>query len=446
MMRSATITAVMVAVLLVFSGVPTAAAAGSVGRGVTVRSWYFAEGTTDWGFEEYICIQNPCIEDATVTATYMLPEDSGAGQVVGDPIIVPAFSRTTITVSNQVGASDVSVKIDADEKVICERSMYWNGRIDGHDSIGVTEPHKTWYLAEGCTDYGFEEYICIQNPGSDDATVNMTYNTSSGPVKRDPLVVPGGSRVTVKVNDDLAAPCDVSTRVESDVPVVAERAMYWDSRRGGHSSIGVSSPSSQWFLAEGSTDWGFDTYILLQNPGGNDATVDLKLLGANGFVEANDIRLPAGSRFTFIARDAVGSTDFSTWVESDEDIICERSMYWNNGTGKAGHDTVGVTGATFNCYLAEGCTAYGFETYLLICNPNGEENDVQVTYMTSEGAVPHGGITMAPYSRETILVNEVLPPGDVSMHVAGELPIVAERAMYWRLRGGGHDSIGLMEK
>ena len=443
-MRRATITAALVAVLLVFSGIPMAVAGTGRREMTTVRSWYFAEGTTDYGFEEYICVQNPSPRDAMVRATYMLPESDGAGQIAGDPFVVPPFSRTTITVGNQVGASDVSVKIDADEKVICERSMYWNGRIDGHDSIGVTAPYTTWYLAEGCTDYGFEEYVCIQNPRAGDATVNITYNTPSGPVERKPLEVPAGSRVTVKVNDDLP-PCDVSTRVESDVPVVAERAMYWDSRRGGHSSIGVSSPSSQWFLAEGSTDWGFDTYILLQNPGGNDATVDLRLLGANGVVEVNDIGLPAGSRYTFNARDAVGSTDFSTWVESDEDIICERSMYWNNGTGKAGHDTVGVTGATFNCYLAEGCTAYGFETYLLISNPNGEENDVQVTYMTSGGAVPHGGITMAPYSRETILVNEVLPPGDVSMHVAGELPIVAERAMYWHLRGGGHDSIGLME-
>jgi hypothetical protein len=28
---------------------------------------------------------------------------------------------------------------------------------------------------------------------------------------------------------------------------------------------------------------------------------------------------------------------------------------------------------------------------------------------------------------------------------SGELPVVAERAMYWHLKGGGHDSIGLME-
>ena len=421
---------------------PTGVAGGAATAAVS--SWYFAEGTTAHGFEEYICVQNPTLSDATVLATYMLSGGSGGGQVQGDPFVVPAFSRTTITVSNEVESGDVSVKVEGDREIICERSMYWNGRIDGHDSIGVTAPRETWYLAEGCTDYGFEEYVCIQNPQARDAEVDITYMTSEGPVKRNPLAVPAGSRVTVKVNDDLG-PCNVSTKVESDRPVVAERAMYWDSRRGGHASIGVDSPAARWFLAEGSTDWGFDTYVLIQNPGGDDATVNVTFLTEDGEQKIGGITVPAGSRYTLDTRQSVGSTDFSTSIESDREIICERSMYWNNGTGKAGHDTVGVTEATYNCYLAEGCTAYGFDTYLLISNPNGEENDVQVTYMTSEGAVPHGGITMAPYTRQTVHVNQYLPPGDFSIHVAGEYAIVAERAMYWHSRGGGHDSIGLMK-
>jgi len=58
--------------------------------------------------------------------------------------------------------------------------------------------------------------------------------------------------------------------------------------------------------------------------------------------------------------------------------------------------------------------------------------------------VPLGGITMPPDSRTTVNVNANLPPTDVSIQVTGELPIMAERAMYWNNRGGGHDSIGLM--
>jgi hypothetical protein len=33
---------------------------------------------------------------------------------------------------------------------------------------------------------------------------------------------------------------NVSTQVDSNQPVVAERAMYWNNRVGGHDSIGYS--------------------------------------------------------------------------------------------------------------------------------------------------------------------------------------------------------------
>ncbi|MBU4301392.1 MAG: hypothetical protein KKE56_01355, partial [Actinobacteria bacterium] len=114
MLSRATVSAALIAALLAFAGLPLAPALGAGGRATplgAVRSWYFAEGTTDYGFEEYICVQNPSLRDATVRATYMLPESDGAGQIAGDPFVVPPFSRTTITVGNQVGASDVSVKI-----------------------------------------------------------------------------------------------------------------------------------------------------------------------------------------------------------------------------------------------------------------------------------------------------------------------------------------------
>jgi len=58
--------------------------------------------------------------------------------------------------------------------------MYWGGRIEGHDSIGVTEPSTHWYLAEGCTNYGFEEYVSIQNPGSSSSKVTFTYTPRPG--------------------------------------------------------------------------------------------------------------------------------------------------------------------------------------------------------------------------------------------------------------------------
>lgn len=403
------------------------------------RSWFFAEGTTAYGFEEYICVQNPTTDTAVVQATYM----TGTGQTKGDAFELAASSRATINVAAAVPQADVSVRVDSDRPVVCERSMYWGNRTEGHDSVGVTSASLRWYLAEGCTDYGFEEYVSIQNPGAASSTVNITYNTRTGPRKRAPLTVPALTRKTVRVNDDVPAD-DVSVTLSATKPVVAERSMYWDGRRGGHDSIGTSSASANWFLAEGSTKWGFDTYILLQNPGGSAVSVALTFLTEAGPVAAPQLPVGAGARVTVNPRTFLGNADFSTQVTANAGIICERSMYWNNGTGKAGHDTIGAKRPTVNCFLAEGTTQYGFETFVMIANPNSEVNNVVLEYMTPQGVDPGETVTMAPGSRVTVNVNAAEPGRDVSIKVSGEYPIVAERAMYWNSRGGGHDSIGWM--
>ncbi len=413
---------------------PPGAAAAS-----PTRSWYFAEGSTDWGFEEYVCVQNPAPEDATVRLTYMFPD--GRDQAAGLPFTVKPYSRATVNIAEAAPRSDVSVKVESNREVVCERSMYWGGRVEGHNSVGITVPGRTWYLAEGCTDYGFEEYLCLQNPTARDAAVKITYNTPGGPVSRPTVRLDAHARKTIRVNDDVPAG-DVSVTVDSDRPIVAERSMYWDARRGGHNSIGTDSPAREWFLAEGSTRWGFDTYILLQNPGGSGVTASITFLTEAGPVKGPDLPVGAGSRRTVDARAYVGDADFSTRVASDGGIICERSMYWNNGSGKAGHDTIGVKQASNLCFLAEGTTAYGFETFVLIANPNPEENDVQVTYMTPHGEEVFPGVTIAPWSRMTIDVNAILPGTDVSVQVSGNYGVAVERAMYWNGRGGGHDSIG----
>ena len=403
-------------------------------------SWYFAEGSTDWGFEEFVCVQNPTPTNGIVQARYML--SGGGGQRIGVPFVLPAYSRATINVADVVPGADVAVRVDSDVDVVCERSMYWANRIEGHDSIGVSAPSNTWFLAEGCTDYGFEEFVCIQNPGTKSSTVNITYNTPAGPRKRAPIAVPALSRKTIKVNDDVP-PSDVSVTLSATQPVVAERSMYWGSRRDGHDSIGTTAPANNWFMAEGSTKWGFDTYVLVQNPSAADAKVTMTFLTENGPKPAPAMLVKAGARKTVDTRALIGDADFSTSVTASQGVICERSMYWNNGTGKAGHDTIGVTEPKDNCYLAEGTTLYGFETFVLIANPNDAENIVSVQYDTPHGVETGPSFTMPPLSRVTVNVKSDVPDSDVSIEVMGT-KIVAERAMYWHNRGGGHDSIGYM--
>jgi len=66
----------------------------------------------------------------------------------------------------------------------------------------------------------------VQNPGTETATVDLTFMTDEGLVNGPTLNLEGGSRQSVNVASTVQT-YNVSTRVDSTEPVVAERAMYY---------------------------------------------------------------------------------------------------------------------------------------------------------------------------------------------------------------------------
>jgi hypothetical protein len=64
--------------------------------------------------------------------------------------------------------------------------------------------------------------------------------TPQGLRKGPALTLPARSRKTVFVADTVPDNYSVSTRVTSDEPVVAERAVYGNNRAWGHDSVGSS--------------------------------------------------------------------------------------------------------------------------------------------------------------------------------------------------------------
>ena len=309
----------------------------STGVTSTANVWYLAEGSTGGDFETWVLIQNPGEREARVQITYQGSE----GSIPGPELVVPAGSRKSINVADTCpGWWDVSTKVMADAPVIAERAMYWSGRADGHDCTGVTIPAKRWYLAEGSTGGDFETWVLIQNPGENPANVKLTFQGSDGPHPGPELVVPAGSRKSINVADTCPGFWDVSTLVEADAPVIAERAMYWGSREGGHDSSGVATPERAWYLAEGSTGGDFETWVLIQNPGENPANVKLTFQGSDGPHPGPELVVPAGSRKSInVADTCPGFWDVSTLVEADAPVIAERAMYW--GGRRGGHDSVG---------------------------------------------------------------------------------------------------------
>ena len=100
-----------------------------------------------------------------------------------------------------VPGSDFSTMVECLDglDIAVERTMTWGGGIEGHSSVGVDGPARTWYLPEGCSAYGFETWLLIQNPNEAEATARVTYMVEgSGPVTAEKRIAAGG-RGTFKI-------------------------------------------------------------------------------------------------------------------------------------------------------------------------------------------------------------------------------------------------------
>jgi 6-phosphogluconolactonase (cycloisomerase 2 family) len=334
-----------------------------VGATSPSSTFYFAEGTCRPGFDPYFCLQNPGRSEAEVTLTYM----KGDGTMATDAVTVPGNSRATVSPRTKLGTSDddahdFSAKVECTngQQIVAERPMYflykgvWS---EGHDVVGATSPSSTFYFAEGTCRPGFDPYFCLQNPGTAEADVTLTYMKGDGTTASDTVIIPGNSRATISPRTKLGTADDpardFSAKVEctNGQQIVAERPMYvlykgvW---KGGHDVMGATSPSSTCYFAEGTCRPGFDPYFCLQNPGSTDAKVTLTYIKGDGKTSSQNITVPAESRRTVHPADVLGTSndaahDFSAKVEctNGQQIVAERPMYFDYKGWIGGSDAGG---------------------------------------------------------------------------------------------------------
>lgn len=134
-------------------------------------------------------------------------------------------------------------------------------------------------------------------------------------------------------------------RAASDVPIVSERAMYWSDASGEacHTSIGANAPHSKWYLPDGETTRGRETFTMVQNPNNSPVEIEVAYLTPDGTnnVVFGDL-VPPNSRRTYnmVDKGITGRAGIKVHVKtSGKKIVVERSMYWHNR--EAGTDTIG---------------------------------------------------------------------------------------------------------
>lgn len=326
----------------------------------------------------------------------------------------------------------------------------------------------SYYLAEGSTRKGFEEYICILNSWEETVATSIVYMLEAGDNIEENVELPPHSRTTINVNDAIGKGEDVSTTIYSQKPIVVERPMYFYHHTGGnivfsggHNAMAAESLSKTYYFAEGYTELFlerfFDTYLCFLNPNTVKAEVGIKYLFKDSEPLVQEIEIEPERRMTVSVNDYVGyGKEVSMIVESDQPILVERPMYFfYNDWVPGGTNVIGATELSANFYFAEGCTREmsvtdAFNTFLCLGNPTDSDATVNVTYYYQEDippkTVPH---ELPAQSRRTVNVNRSTEADDdknVSMKVESTTPIIAERPMYFYLNGtyrGGHNIMGI---
>lgn len=327
-------------------------------------------------------------------------------------------------------------------------------------TASAQQANPFWFLAEGSTAWGFHTWINLANPYSSAVVASVTYMTTAGTNVTRQVNLPPASQTQLEPYQDLGE-ADFSTQVECldhTKSISVDRTMIWFQTGKGAtpppadatSSVGANSPSSTWYLPEGSAAWGFETWILVQNPNAEPTNVTLTFMIEGEASQSYTRTVPAMSRQNFDMKDFVGARDASIKVQSVAPVVAERSMFRHNK--QMGHESIGATEMSKGYYLAEGSTAWGFTTFVLVQNPNLEAANVHLTFQTPAGVVNGPSELMPGSSRKTFNLNTILNKApnvngtDVSTYVSADREIVAERAVYWLDRDGkeaGHDSIGV---
>jgi hypothetical protein len=386
-------------------------------------SWFFAEGNTTAPFDTFLLLQNPLSAPARVRISYTTQD----GLVAENAVRLEPNSRRSIRVNEVVPNALVSIRVDAETTVFAERSVYFGH--DGIVGIGARSPSRSWFLAEGSTQPPFDTWLVLQNPNPEPANARLTFMLESGGTVELEQPLAPLSRTSIHVNDVLPL-SGFATAVRSDLPIVAERSMYFARGGGGHGSIGVKTPGKAWFLAEGDTRPGFDTWILLQNPGDAVANVAVTFMKEDGTTAVAHYALDPSTRLSLFADTVVPSATFGARIDADQPIIVERSVYVSGGQG--GHNSAAVAIPSTEWYLPEGSTRAPYRVVLAFLNPNPEPVQADVSFVRADGQPPvTQSLLIQPTSRSTLEVNPVVPGAEVSTRVVADKPIVVERSMYF---------------
>lgn len=232
--------------------------AALMGVSTPLKDWYFAEGYTGSGTQEYLIVTNA--SDNMVTVDGSLIPASGTSATLSSFSLAPHAQKIIdVNANNTTGSTHTAAHIHGTGNLVVERQVYttYSGST-GWQAQGVTATvgaagdKSNYTFGEGFTSVGFNESLVLLNTGEGQEIINVTLSNMLGRSITRTYTVDKLTTVNITdlVKSDLVHPGDdargyaVSMAVssESAAPFVAERSMYWSAfgTQGANSVVGYA--------------------------------------------------------------------------------------------------------------------------------------------------------------------------------------------------------------
>lgn len=423
---------------------------GTHPRGTEVQ--YLPEGVQSEGFwNTRVAVLNPGAASARVVVVF----ERADGELVTHPLDLAGRARTTVSASAfaELDGVDFATRVESDVPLVVDRTVSWDSTAYGaHAETGTAAPARRWYITEGATT-PFWLFYLIQNPGERAAQVRVTYLLEGGEPEQRTYDLAPHSRKTIFVNAESQrlASRPVSGVIESlnGVPIIAERAMYFDAPgtpwAAGSASAAVTDRSPRWHFAEGAANDWFDLFYLLANPSDEAITVRATYSLPDGRRIQRSYEVPPRRRRTIHVnadRELRNTTASASFVSpGGQPFLAERSLWWPRGNWYESHSSNGVTAPGTRWAIADGESggSRNTSTYVLAANTAATDASVQITLMFEDGGQVSRRVRLPANSRTSWDIGTEFPDAVGRQYGvlvdSGDTPIVVERSTYWNSRG-----------
>lgn len=231
---------------------------------------------------------------------------------------------------------------------------------------------------------------------------------------------PGGAAVLVHGTGGLAPGL-----------VASQESLLSGSRARGLVDVACGPPATDVWLVGGGGQPGRQERLVVVNPGANEVTVDVAVLGANGPVTSaagHNIVIPSHGRVAVLI-DAIAGAEPSPVLHvtvNGGQVRATLNDTWLDGTIPAGSSDAFPTAAPGRDLVLPGVAVDG-GGLVRVANPGTSSAVVQVRTLDTEGGAPLPGRGVVTVPAHTVIDVPLtgVPSGVVAVEVTSDVPVLA---------------------